>query len=123
MVGVEIRELRPVGRGYRFRLAPLEGKYQRTSASYFNRGRKVHAVCWHGHREFFYALFQHVPDAIVITAMARYEGLVGFEDTYPSTDRNIGPPVSPIHYSECCTCDADLAALAHILIEPMHVAR
>ena len=103
-VGVALFELRKSGKGFRFRITPIGGKYQKLSASYFNRGRKCHAVCWHGHRDFFRVLFRLSPDAVVITALARYTA-DNFESTYPETDKNVGPPIAPIHYSECCNCN------------------
>ena len=78
-------------------------------------------MCWHGHRDFFYALFHAAPDAIVITAKARYDGFEGFEANYPDTDTNIGPPISPIHYSQCCHCDQEITELAHILTSSLEV--
>ena len=103
-VGVKLYELRKSGTGLRFRIVPVEGKYQKTSSSYFSRGRKCHAVCWHGHRDFLRELFEVAPNAVVITSLARYDGVEGFEANYEGTDRNVGPQISPIRYSECCGC-------------------
>lgn len=68
------------------------------------RGRRVHAVCWHGHREFFRALFRRVPDADVTTALARYTSPAHFEATFGATDKNIGSMVEPMQFSEACAC-------------------
>ncbi len=110
-IGVEVRELREVGRtGLRFTLAPMNGRYQRRSASCFNGGRKVHAVCWHGHRVFFRYLFARSPMARVQTSFTRrfvpggWYTAANFEDTHTRTDVNIGAPIAPVYYSEACDC-------------------
>lgn len=78
-------------------------KYRRVSAGFGRQGRRVNAVCWHGHREFFRALFALAPEAVVSTALARYTA-ENFESAYPSTDRNIGPMVASMFHSEACSC-------------------
>ncbi len=84
--------------------------YRRVSASWARPGRKVNAVCWHGHRDFFRALFIAAPDAIVETKIpfidedvTRYSAET-FENMYEQTDRNIGSMYAPMLYSEACTC-------------------
>jgi hypothetical protein len=78
--------------------------YQRTSARH--DGRRVAAVCWHGHRDFLRALFRLCPDAVVRTAIAVYRGAEGFEETFPATaHRNIGSAYMPCTMAEACLCD------------------
>ncbi len=43
------------------------------------------SVCWHGHREFMRALYRLAPDAVIVTALARYDGSEHFERTFEST--------------------------------------
>ena len=75
--------------------------YRRVSAD----GRRIAAVCWHGFRDFYRALFESTPDAIVVSALARYEGSDDFEAVYPSTAyRNIGSAYRPLAYSSACVC-------------------
>ena len=75
------------------------------SASMFNRGRKVSAACWHAHRDVMRAIFKTAPDALLITALARYEGAVGFEHEFPYTGTaNVGPRIDPIARQDCCEC-------------------
>jgi hypothetical protein len=101
-----------VGHSVRFRLGLLPSKqWQRLSASYFGRGRKVSAVCWHGHRDFFRALFVLQPDCRIQTAQTkqfrrgeRFYTAENFERVFRETDKNIGPPIAPIPYSACCVC-------------------
>ena len=76
-------------------------KYGRISAS----GRRVKALCWHGHRDLFRHLFQAMPDLEIRTARATYKGLDGFEAEYPATgDYNIGSMMSPLAYRNACEC-------------------
>lgn len=98
------------GRGaYRFRLhlsaaIPPKGQakpYQRMTGE----GRKVAAVCWHGHRDFFTALFRRCPGAIIKTAMATYSGAEHFAATFEATgDINIGSQYRPLLAREACFC-------------------
>ncbi len=69
-------------------------------------GRRISAACWHAHRDIMLALFEHNPDALLVTAMARYEGLEGFERNYPATgDVNIGSMFEPRCYADACECE------------------
>lgn len=81
-------------------------KYQRTSASVmFHEGRKVHAVCWHGFRDFFRAAFALAPQAIFRTAMDTWRGSDDFEARYrTSGHRNIGSQAAPVCAAEACIC-------------------
>lgn len=76
--------------------------YGRISSNPYGGERCINAVCWHGFRDFFRGLYEKDPDAIIITAFARYEGRDDFEDTYPDSDRNIGSMVAPMYASEAC---------------------
>jgi hypothetical protein len=126
-INVELYDVRPEGRGFRFRILPTfkldcdcrfsEGKlkhhqrdcdsrkykYQRASAT--NLERRVHAVCWHGFRDFFRVLFSYEPEAKIKTACARYYGIKEFEENFPETGfRNIGSMLAPTQYREACWC-------------------
>ncbi len=104
--------LTKVGRAYSFGLRPSGPKdtygnyrYQRLSASWYNDTRRVHAVCWHGHRDFMIELFELDPDARVKTAIADYRGKADFEQKFPDTAyRNVGAPIYPRYMCEVCTC-------------------
>jgi len=72
-----------------------------------NTGRKIAAACWHAHRDFFYALFELKPEAVVISSMARYEGFEDFEQEYHNSgNRNIGSQFQPLCYADACECEA-----------------
>lgn len=105
-VGVMVDHVRPQGRRIAFvlRLLP-ERKYQRVG----NAGRKVAAVCWHGHRDFFRALF-----ALNSAAEIRSHWVGGdihytaenFERTYQDTGHaNIGSMYQPLAYRDACECE------------------
>jgi hypothetical protein len=76
-------------------------KWQRQS----HMGRKVHAVCWHGYFVFMAKLFARYPWVKLDTAAAKYDGLMGFWDTFQSTrDRNVGSMMVPMPYDCACFC-------------------
>lgn len=93
--------------GRRRKGAAGDAKYQRESASYF-RGehpRRVHAVCWHGFRDFFRAVYSVEPEAKFYTALAKWLGSEHFESTYrDSYYKNIGASISPVYAGEACRC-------------------
>ena len=112
-VGVRVVEWRAVSpTACRFRLGLTTAReYQRTSVGYGSKGRRIAAVCWHGHRDFYRALFKVAPEARVQTAMtrqlaqgSRYYTAENFERVYQETDRNIGSMMQPVAHSEACTC-------------------
>lgn len=73
-----------------------------------NTGRRIAACCWHAHRDVMIAIFNVNPEALLVTAMARYEGRDGFERNYPATgDANIGSAFAPMCYADACECEDD----------------
>jgi len=89
-----------------------DAHYQRESAGYGNAGRRVHAVCWHGFRDYFRAVFSKAPDAVFRTAYDTWRGSDDFEARYrESGHRNIGSPIAPVSAAEACRClEAGLAS-------------
>ena len=67
------------------------------------------AVCWHGHRDFFRALYRRAPGAWIRTAKATYTSAKQFEATYRDTGddpRTGGWGLAPdVPYDQACTCD------------------
>jgi hypothetical protein len=95
------------------RRRPSGRPYQRRSP----RGRRIPAVCWHGHRDFFRTLFWMAPAAKVSTAQTRrlprgerFYTRDTFSERYPRTDANIGSLFEPAHYSDCCDCGSEAVA-------------
>jgi hypothetical protein len=80
------------------KLLPL---YSRTC---WHGGFHVNAVCWHGHRDLFRALFAILPDLKVKTMMATYTGAT-FEDKFKDTYYiNRGSRANPAEYGSLCIC-------------------
>jgi hypothetical protein len=78
-------------------------KYQRQSPS--NDERRVHAVCWHGFRDYFRAVFIIEPDASFRTALATWKGSADFEARFrDSGHHNIGSQAFPVTAAEACRC-------------------
>jgi len=68
-------------------------------------GRRVSALCWHGHRDVMRQIFAIDPEAVLVTALARYEGLEGFMREYPATgNTNIGSMFEPLPMNQACEC-------------------
>jgi len=109
-VGVRLAHVRPVGRGFQFRVLlgedrlgddadieagqrPTDRFYQRVSGdgsqaqwkSWDERQRRVGAVCWHGFRDFIRALYGYNQACTVRTSLATYRGDVDFERAYGRT--------------------------------------
>ena len=110
-IGVKLHELRTEGRALRFTLRPtgqkIDGdhKYQRTSASGFHPDRRVHAVCWHGHRDFMLAVFERNPAARIKTMWSDYKGRDDFLENYEMTGyKQVGAAFAPMQAREVCNC-------------------
>jgi hypothetical protein len=85
-----------------FTLKLADERYRRRGFT----GRRIAAVCWHGHRDFMRACFALNPDGRIKSAMADYAGADEFERLFEGTGaRNIGSMVQPMLYREACDCD------------------
>jgi hypothetical protein len=106
----------PTRKGWRFTLATAGpgAPYRRKS---LHERRKADgsfyyptiagAVCWHGHRDFFRALYALAPDAEIRTGKATYRGRDHFERTHRDT---FGAPYNYYGYSiqaygDACVCE------------------
>lgn len=136
-VGINVIDFRPAGKtGARFRLSPRRLRTPAGRISKADTGRlcavrgfrsdgirkRTSSVCWHGHRDFFRALFTLRPDARVqttllarenrfnlyhgdLTSGARWYTAANFETVFPLTaDLNIGSTYEPLYISEACEC-------------------
>jgi len=91
--------------GRRHRGEKGDARYQRTSAFAMHDDRRVHAVCWHGFRDFFRAVYRLTPGAYFYTAMATWKGSEHFEANYrASGSRNVGTQIMPMCAAEVCRC-------------------
>ena len=96
------------GRGLRFTLLPQGKRYQRRGFT----GRRINALCWHGHYAFMAALFERVPGARIVSAMVRYDGKDEFGAFADRTgDRNIGSEREPLAYRDACDCPTGVIGL------------
>lgn len=69
-------------------------------------GRRTVAACWHAHRDVLRRIFAHYPDARITTAFATYDGVSGFNRTFPGTyDHNAGSMMYPVCYGDLCLCE------------------
>jgi len=102
---IKFKRLDQIGKKVHFTLTveSSKGPGHKTSASYFHRGRKVAAACWHVHGDFFDALLAVNPEARINTM-----GKIWIDKNGGNwQDWNVGPPVSPIMISACCDCGKD----------------
>jgi len=103
----DVKTLNRKGSRLRFRLKPFDGKYNdwlwyRMGHS----GRKVHAVCWHGHLRFFRELYNLCPKAKIITSHAKYNSRDDLEDKkMVSYLYNMGSMFRPMQYGSACFCE------------------
>ncbi len=121
-VGVRA-DISPVGRRFRVKLRPVvtpdmlapsgrryrdergDARYQREVVGYGSAGRRVSAVCWHGFRDFFRAVFAQESDAVFRTALDTWRGAEDFEKRFAeSGHKNIGPRIAPVCIAEACRC-------------------
>ena len=82
-----------------------DNKYQRKSVGYGTAGRRVNAVCWHGFRDYFRAVYVTTPEAWFRTSVATWRGAEDFEARFRESGyRNIGPPIAPVMMASACRC-------------------
>jgi len=101
-IGVDLQRLADRGAWTKFRLSPNGDRYRHIS----HTGRRVNAVCWHGHRDFMLKLFELCPDAILKTSLATYKGREDFLKQFESTGwNNCGSMAMPLTYRHACKCE------------------
>ncbi|GIL25494.1 hypothetical protein [Actinocatenispora comari] len=87
----------------RLRLFPVTDRYRLLG----RHGRRIRAVCWHGHRDVMRELFDIWPRATLISALAIYRGADDFDVSHHSTQQAYcdgdaeGPPM------RSCDCMKD----------------
>lgn len=92
------------GRQFRVKVNPgaKPNRYQRINAI---TGRKVNAVCWHGFRDFFRAVYRIEPNARFVTAVDTWSGSADFEARFRASGyRNVGTLTYPVQAIDNCTC-------------------
>lgn len=76
--------------------------FQRVSM--IGNGRRIAAVCWHGHRDLMRLLFERHPGARLKSALADYRGREDFEAKYLGTRGSTNAWNVGLSYGEACTC-------------------
>jgi len=109
-LGIEIEYNSISGNCYRVKLIKKkESKNYQRKGFYNNKNgtpRKVHAICWHGYRDFLIELYKIYSDLRVFTAQITYNNKEDFELKYPDTANiNIGSMVQPLNYDDACFCN------------------
>ncbi len=113
LIGVCVEVNQMYSRTFRVKVSPdrnlkdVDGNspYQRESGNQFNFGHKVHAVCWHGFRDFFRACFIKQKDLIFKTMFDTWNGSDDFESRYrESGSKNVGSIMYPIQACKVCRC-------------------
>lgn len=59
---------------YNVRLYPVTDRYRKFSI----HGRRINAICWHGHKRFMIRFFDEYPQATIRTALMEYNGYQSF---------------------------------------------
>lgn len=104
-VGVCLVNVRRAGRGFAFTLGLTGELWRRRGHS----GRKVAAVCYHGHAAFMQRVFDANPEAVIISAMSRFDGVRDFQNRACLIgERNIGSLMRPLEYNAACDCEGAL---------------
>lgn len=97
------KEVNVTGYGFRGRIIGQASSLPGTRRSW--TGRRGPWACWHAYRDAMRAILTKYPHAVITSAHARYEGLSGFENTYPGTaDINIGSMGRPAYMPDLCEC-------------------
>ena len=69
------------------------------------RGRRCHALCWHGFRDAFRKAFDVDPACEFHTALAKWKGKEHFEANYMESGFvDIGSVMCPRQWREACEC-------------------
>ena len=82
-------------KGFTLKVRDSRGKGARRG----HTGRRLISACWHVHGDFFDALFDVVPNAVIYATGNKIT-----KDYGNWEDRNIGSMVEPLYYSEACKC-------------------
>lgn len=101
--GVRLYEVDERGKAVKFTLRPEGETYRLINAV---SGRRINAVCFHGHYLFMKKLFDRCPDARIKSTMADYRGWEEFRDKAGhAAYRNVGSQRFPVLYADACRCD------------------
>jgi hypothetical protein len=81
-----------------------DARYQRESVG-MNAGRRVNAVCWHGFRDYFRAVYEQDAAVTFRTAVDTWRNAADFEQRFAASGhRNIGSQMFPQSMADACRC-------------------
>ena len=104
---MKLYEARKSGKNaVQFTLRPLGERFRKIAPS----GRRVYAVCWHGHYRFFKKVLE-VAGTKVVTSLASYDSVQSLSRDAGLSDVNKGNMINPVAYSECCKCRPSIMGL------------
>ena len=107
--GVElynVRQKRRDGTSHAFVIRPLGELFRKFSPP----GRRVWAVCYHGHAAFMQRVFDINPEATLISMMERFNGRADFQDKACAVaNHNVGSAYQPADFGNACKCAGALA--------------
>lgn len=71
-----------------------------------HNGRRINAVCAHGHYAFMLTVFNLYPDARIQSSWADYRGERDFNaKAVLASSRNVGSAYRPVEFGDTCDCE------------------
>jgi len=67
-------------------------------------GRRINAVCYHGHLAFMQGIFEQYPLSIVKSTVTKYDGAADFQRAYDMGENNVGSMMYPQEWQYACDC-------------------
>lgn len=96
---IRFRYLKQISVGrYQFTLTVKDSRQPGARRSH--SGRRLASACWHVHRDFFDALCDLQPNAVITAGKKKIT-----KDAGNWEDWNIGSMMQPMYYSEACECN------------------
>jgi len=107
-IGARLEGVGERGKGTKFVLRP-DGSTETYRKVNPVSGRRVAAICWHGHFEFFRELFRAYPSAKVKSSVLTYNGAEEFNEKASETGEARASSVPLCHGDfterDCCQCE------------------
>ena len=108
-VGVKLHQASEGGKRVpfvRFTLRPIGEAYRKVNFLHSEEGRRVNAVCYHGHCAFFDLLFERFPAALIVSSSSKYAGFEDYAEKRDAADVLEGNPYhGQVRFSTQCKCN------------------
>lgn len=102
----QVKALNKKGTGWQFTIRPSILYPEKWRSVNPVTGRRVHAVCWHGHRAFFRKCFEYAPKARFKSTIETWNGSEDFESRHLASGfKNRGSMIAPFYVNQACRCD------------------